>query len=67
MVGLKCLNSIGLVLDIIGVVILGIYSSKTFGMTTEAEVKYYGLFWIPKIGYSLIGLGFLFQLINSLS
>jgi len=60
------LNTIGLILDFIGAVILLIYATRTVGATTPVDQDYLTSRWWSYAGYGFIAVGFLFQLIGSL-
>jgi hypothetical protein len=62
----KLLNSFGLILDFIGVVLLLIYSRKTTGAITQADCDYVASPWWAYSGYFLLALGFLFQILSNL-
>lgn len=57
------MNSIGLILDFVGVVILLVYSERTQGATTRADRDYLASPWWYRFGYGLLGLGFLLQIV----
>jgi hypothetical protein len=62
----KLLNSFGLILDFIGVVILLIYAKKTTGAITQADRDYVASPWWAYSGYFLLAFGFLFQILSNL-
>jgi hypothetical protein len=62
----KMLNTLGLILDFIGAVILLIYVTTTVGATTQADQDYVASRWWLRVGYGLIAVGFLLQAIGSL-
>lgn len=57
------MNSAGLILDFIGIVMLLIYSERTEGTTTRADRDYLASPWWYRLGYGLLGLGFLLQIV----
>ena len=59
------LNTIGLILDFFGVIILLYVSCKTKGTTTPADENYIISRWYHRIGYSLLALGFLLQILST--
>jgi hypothetical protein len=62
----KLLNSFGLILDFIGVVLLLIYGKKTTGAITQADRDYVASAWWAYRGYFLLAFGFLFQILSNL-
>ena len=61
--GSNNMNVGGLILNFIGVVILLIYSERTEGATTRVDRDYLASPWLYRLGYGLLGLGFLFQVV----
>jgi hypothetical protein len=59
------MNITGLILDFIGVVILLVYSERTQGATTPADRDYLAPSWWYRLGYELLGFGFLLQVVAS--
>jgi len=59
------LNTIGLILDFIGVVILLYVSAKTKGATTKADEDYIISPCFHIVGYVLLAIGFLLQILGN--
>ena len=57
------MNSAGLILDFIGIVMLLVHSERTEGATTRADRDYLASPWWYRFGYGLLGLGFLLQIV----
>lgn len=57
------MNSTGLVLDFIGIVMLLVHSEHTEGAITRADRDYLASPWWYRFGYGLLGLGFLLQIV----
>ena len=62
----KTLNLIGLCLDFFGGVALLIFATKTVGATTKVDQDRVASRWWPRVGYGLITLGFLIQILVNL-
>lgn len=56
------LNSFGLILDFIGVILLLYVSIKTKGSTTVADDNYLISPWFQRVGYIFLAIGFLLQI-----
>jgi hypothetical protein len=54
----------GLILNFVGVAFLLFYSTKTEGATTKTDKDYLTSPWIERIGYILLAIGFLLQLLG---
>jgi hypothetical protein len=59
------LNVCGLILDFVGVIILLYVSVKSKGATTIADENFIISPWIQKVGYVLLAIGFLMQIMGN--
>jgi len=64
---MRTVNIIGLILDFVGVIMLLVYSARTQGATTSTDQGYLASPWWHRIGYGLLGLGFLLQILAACS
>jgi hypothetical protein len=60
------MNTLGLIADFLGALVLLIYATKTVGATTQADQDFVASPWWSRIGWGLIAAGFLLQLIGGL-
>jgi len=58
-------NAIGIIFEFIGIIVLIIHAKKTKGAMTQADEDYFISPWVQKIGYILIGVGFIFLIIGN--
>ena len=59
----KVINFIGLASNFLGVILLVVFSIKATGQSTLADLKESKVIWLLWIGFILVILGFLAQLI----
>jgi hypothetical protein len=62
----KTLNIVGLGLNCFGGVLLLIFAAKTVGAVTKADQNHIASHWWPRVGYGLITVGFLIQILVNL-
>jgi hypothetical protein len=55
-------NVVGLVLEMVGIIMIWIFSKKITGMTTPADIQFSGYSWWFQIGIMLIVFGVASQL-----
>jgi uncharacterized membrane protein YfcA len=61
----KTLGTFGLILDFSGAVLLLIYATKTTGAVTEADQDHVASRWWLRLGWALLALGFLTQILGN--
>ncbi len=59
------MSSAGLVLDFLGAIALLFYSERTEGAITRADKNHVRSPWWYRIGYGLLALGFLLQVVGA--
>ena len=60
------LNTFGLFLDFLGAILLLVYQQKSLGMVTKEVIQHSGIVFFHLAGISLLGIGFLLQIISNI-
>lgn len=55
------MNTVGLILNFIAAIMLLVYSERTEGSTNRADRDYLASPWWYRLGFSLLAIGFLLQ------